>query len=123
MTLEVVGIEESKTWTKDLQSFSTGKAMRLVGYDTLSDANWNVTTTDNGLPALVDAAASVIINSQSILERTLQVLEKHNMADGDEITLEECEFLTASGMVVELVLLPMSALRDVARWTTERNVI
>ncbi|KAF3762919.1 hypothetical protein M406DRAFT_357636 [Cryphonectria parasitica EP155] len=124
LTVEVLLIEVSETWTKDIHSFSAGKSMRLVGYDTLSDTNWNVTTTaESGITALVDGTREVILASQNILERTLKELEKQNMADGDDLSHEQCEFLTGSGLAVELVLLPMSALRDVARWTTEKNVI
>ncbi|KAF2151441.1 hypothetical protein K461DRAFT_295497 [Myriangium duriaei CBS 260.36] len=122
-TVEVLFVEVSKTWTKDIHSFSAGKSMRLLGYDTLTDQTWNVTTAENGIRALADRAEHIILRSQSVLERTLEALEKQNMADGDEISNEQCDFLTGNGLVVELVLLPMSALRDVARWTTERNVI
>lgn len=122
-TLEVLFIEVSKKWTKDFRTFSAGKSMRLLGYDTLSDMNWNVTTAEDGIAALVERMDGITLDAHNILERTLKILEAQNLHDGDELTHEQCEFLTGSGLAVELVLLPMSALRDVARWTTEHDVI
>lgn len=122
-TVEVLFIEVSKTWTKDFHTFSAGKSMRLLGYDTLSDMNWNVTTAEDGIAALVERTDGITLDAHNILERTLKILEAQNMNDGDELTHAQCEFLTGSGLAVELVLLPMSALRDVARWTTEHDVI
>ncbi|PSR82111.1 hypothetical protein BD289DRAFT_371797 [Coniella lustricola] len=123
-TVTVLGISKSKSWTKDIKSFSTGKSMKLVGYDTLGNANWKVTTSDEGgLPKLLEVADTVILNSQNILERTLKILEGQNMADGEMMSVEQCDFLTKNGVAVELVLLPMAAMRDVARWTTEHDVI
>lgn len=122
-TVEVLFVEVSKTWTKDFHSFEAGKSMKLLGYDTLSDQNWNVTTEESGMAALSGQAEEVILESQNILERVLKILETQGMADGDELSHEQCEFLTGNGVAVELVLLPMSSMRDVARWTTEHDVI
>lgn len=122
-TLEVVMIETSKTWTKNFHTFAAGKSMRLLGYDTLSDRNWNVTTAEDGIGALVEQADIIVLESQNILERTLKLLEAQKIADGDELSHEQCDFLTGNGVAVELVLLPMSSMRDVARWTTEHDVI
>lgn len=122
-TVEVLFIEGSKTWTKDLRSFDAGKSMKLVGYDTLSDQNWKVATDEVGLMKLADEADEVVLRSQNILERTVKLLEEQGMAYGQDLTHEQCEFLSSRGIVVELVLLPMAALRDVSRWTTEHDVI
>lgn len=122
-TVEVLFVEASKTWTKDFHSFSAGRAMRLIGYDTLSDMNWKLSTEESDMGALAKQAERIMLDSQNILERVLRVLEAKGMADGDELSHEQCEFLTGSGVAVELVLLPMSSLRDVARWTTEHDVI
>lgn len=124
LTVEVLFVEVSHTWTKDFHTFSAGKKMRLLGYDTLSDTNWNVTMEASGdIEKLAKEAEDVILRSQNLLERSIKALEDQGMFHGDHLTNAQCEFLTSSGIVVELVLLPMSALRDVARWTTERNVI
>lgn len=122
-TLEVLLVSVSKEWTKDVQSFSAGKAMKLLGYDTLSDKRWAVTTAGDGIQQLVDQGEKIIASSQSLYERTLEILSVHNIDEGDDLTHEQCDFLTESGLAVELILLPMSALRDVARWTTEHDVI
>lgn len=124
-TLEVLDIEVGKkTWARDFRTFSAGKAMRLLGYDTLSDGHWNVTTAeDGGMAALVERMDGATRDAHDLWTRAWAALEAQGLEDGDELTHEQCEFLTGSGLAVELVLLPMSALRDVARWTTERDVI
>lgn len=130
-TLEVLFVEVSKTWAKDFRTFSADTAMKLLGYDTLSDRNWAaaVTTTaadgggGGGLAALVETMGGITRDAHNLVERTWEALEAQGLKDGDELTHEQCESLTGNGLAVELVLLPMSALRDVARWTTERDVI
>ncbi|KAH7165331.1 hypothetical protein EDB81DRAFT_710820 [Dactylonectria macrodidyma] len=124
LTVEVLLIEVSHKWTKDFHTFSAGKKMRLLGYDTLSDTNWNVTMETSGdIERLSKQAEDVILRSQNLLERSIKALEDQGMFHGDHLTNAQCDVLTSSGIAVELVLLPMSTLRDVARWTTERNVI
>lgn len=122
-TLEVLFIETEKNWTKDFHSFEAGKSLRLLGYDTLGDRNWNVNTSESGISALSEQAEEATRESQNILERVWQMLEAQGLKDGDELSHEQCEFLTGNGIAVELVLLPMSSMRDVARWTTEDDVI
>lgn len=124
VTVEVLFFEVSHTWTKDFHTFSAGKKMRLLGYDTLSDANWSVAMESSmDIQKLASQAEEVILRSQSLVERSMQILEQHGMADGDHLTNAQCELLTNSGIAVELILLPMSSLRDVARWTMEKDVI
>jgi len=123
-TVEVLFVEVSHTWTKDFHSFDAGKSMKVLGYDTFSNRNWSVTTAEDGsINALLGQTEDIILNSQSILERVLKLLEEQKMTDGDLLSNEQCDYLTSNGVVVELVLLPMSAIRDVARWTTEHDVI
>lgn len=122
-TIEVLFVETSKTWTKNIHSFAAGKSMKLLGYDTLSVKDWNVTTAEDGIEILVDRAEGIMLESQNILERTLKLLDELGIADGDHLSHEQCEYLTGNGVAVELVLLSMSAIRDVARWITEHDVI
>ncbi|KAJ1325297.1 hypothetical protein MN608_10009 [Microdochium nivale] len=123
-TLEVLFVEVSHTWTKDFHAFSAGKKMRMLGYDTLSDKNWGVTMESSlDIENLSSQAEEAIVQSQSLVERSMQILEKYGMTDGDYLTNAQCELLTNNGIAVELVLLPLSSLRDVARWTTESDVI
>ena len=124
LTVEVLLVEVSHTWTKDFHTFSAGKKMRLLGYDTLSDTNWNVSMEATGdIEKLAKQAEEIVQRSQDLLPRSIQLLESQGMFHGDHLTNEQCDFLTSNGIAAELVLLPMSALRDVARWTTERNII
>ncbi|KAJ1324609.1 hypothetical protein MN608_10677 [Microdochium nivale] len=121
---KIVGFEVSKTSAKDIHSFGDGKRMRLVGYDTLSDTSWSVKMeAPEDIESLSRQAGQAMLQSQSLMERCLQWLGAHDMHDGENLTDAQCELLAGSGIAVELILLPMSSLRDVARWTTEHNVI
>lgn len=40
-TVEVLFVEVSKTWEKDFRTFSSGRQVRLLGYDTLDAKSWN----------------------------------------------------------------------------------
>lgn len=123
-TVEVLFVEESHTWTKDFHSFDAGKSMKVLGYDTLSNRSWSVPNPEHdSINALLGQTADIVLNSQNVLERVLKLLEEQKMTDGDSLSNEQCDYLTSNGVVVELVLLPMSAMRDVARWTTEHDVI
>lgn len=123
-TVEVLLAEVSHTWTKDFHAFEAGKSIRVLGYDTLSNRNWSVTTAEDGsIDALLRQTEEIILNSQNILERVLKILREQKMTDGDSLSNEQCDYLSNKGVVVELVLLPMSAMKDVARWTTEHDII
>lgn len=61
--------------------------------------------------------------SEKVLERVGKVLEKHGYRNGESLTYVQCEELVQEGIVVELLLQPMSRLRDVIQWRNERDII
>ena len=138
-TVEVLFAECSETWTKDFETFRSGRSLKLLGFDTLDGKNWkNASAAEDdvkmleswleGIPTtnadpLRSNAEEIIIRSQCLKERVGEVLEAHGYSDGDALSFDQCENLVKAGVVVELLLLPLSRLRDVARWGTERNII
>ena len=132
-------IECSETWTKDFETFRSGRSLKLLGFDTLDGKNWKkesaaeddvkmleswlrgILTTN--ADSLRPTAEEIITRSQCLKERVRAVLETHGYSDGDALSFNQCGSLVKAGVVVELLLLPLSRLSDVARWTTERNII
>jgi hypothetical protein len=138
-TVNVLFISASKHWEKDLHSFRSGRQIQLIGYDTLDDRNWRNfsaagddvkemedwargTSAVNSTSFLADTEA-IMTRSENLLERVGEVLEKHGYRNGESLTFVQCEELVQEGIVVELLLQPMSRLRDVIRWRNERDII
>jgi len=122
-TLEVLFFEASKTWTKDFHEANSGQSVKLLGYDTLQGQNWNSSTTGDGVQVFKKQTLQVLSRSQSILNRVVAALSEHGVSDQKGLTNEQCDRLAEAGLVVELLLSPMSSLREVRRWMLEDNII
>ena len=136
VTAEVLFMEASETWTKDFETFRSGRSMKLLGYDTLDGRNWknfsaagdDIADWAKGVEAsdslsLKADAEAIVLRSQALIERIGTVLEETGVRDGENLTFEQCERLVKAGVVVELVLEPMWRLRDVMRWRNETDII
>ncbi|CAI7678896.1 unnamed protein product [Penicillium pancosmium] len=111
----------------------------LLGYDTLENKNWKNFSAAGDDVKEMEAWASggsamdadslradtdaIMTRSENLLERVGEVLEKHGYRNGQSLTFAQCEGLVQEGIVVELLLQPMSRLRDVIRWMNERDII
>ena len=138
-TVTVVGLSYSDNWKDDVKAFCQGRNVKLLGYDTLDSMTWKKTSgrTDNiwemmaweAYDPAVDAntlratADEILARSESLLERIGEVLEKHRHRNGDCLTFVQCEKLMKEGVVVELLLEPMSRLRDVVSWRIDTDII
>jgi hypothetical protein len=123
VTLEVLFIEISKTWTKEFLNFSQGKSLKLIGYDTVDKANWNSSTVGDGTIVVMEHAKLIVEKSQCVLDRVDEVVNCLGLCDGMDLTGQQCDDLANAGLLLELILLPLSSLRDVARWRHENNII
>lgn len=138
-TITVLFVSGSKHWEKEFTSFCWGRQVRLIGYDTLENKTWrnfsaageditemtaighaSSVSDSNSLRGDVDA---IMTRSENLLERVGEVLEKHGYQNGDNLTFVQCEELVREGVVVELLLQPMSRLRDVIQWCHEGDII
>lgn len=138
-TVSVLFVSASKSWEKDFESFRSGRQTRLIGYDTLDNKNWrNFSAAGDDVEEMeawargssaVDAnslradAEALMTRSESLLERVSEVLERHGYRNGQSLTYVQCEELVREGIVVELLLQPMSRLRDVIQWSYDNNII
>lgn len=122
-TATMLFVESSNTWTKDFHEFNAHCAFKMVGYDTLEKENWNTSMNGDGVALFQDHVEQVTLRSQSLTERLQLMLDARELAHGQSLSMEQCEELAASGAVIELLLLPMSRLRDVVQWRNEDNII
>lgn len=142
-TVTVLFVSASKTWTKDFRTFTQGRQCKLLGYDTIDSKTWKSASAsgDDVLGLAKEAIAweaynpasdggtlradadAIMTRSENMLERVCGVLEKHGYRNGESLTFVQCEELMREGIVVELLLEPLSRLRDVVRWRLETNII
>lgn len=138
-TVTVLMISASKHWQKDFKSFAAGRRTQLLGYDTIDGKSWKRSSAqgtemaemqawggydpevDNG--SLRADADDILTRSENILERVLDILEKHGYVNSASLTFNQCEELVAEGIVVELLLEPLWRLRDVVQWRLEDNIL
>ncbi len=139
-TVTVLFVSASEHWEKDFRTFGAGRQVELLGYDTLDNKNWQRFSAagdddikelkawaDNEPAVDVDSLRAdinaIMTRSENLLERIGEVLERHGYQNGERLTFAQCEELLAEGIVIELLLEPMSRLRDVVRWRLEKNII
>jgi hypothetical protein len=133
-TVTVLFVSASKHWEKEFRTLTAGRQIQLLGYDTLDNRTWKRTSTPShdvkNMEAWVKSEGllrgdtdEIMARSENLLERVGEVLERHGYKNGESLTFAQCEELLAEGIVVELLLEPMSRLRDVMRWRMETNII
>lgn len=125
LKVKVLFIEKSKTWTKHSVTSSQASALTLSGYDTLDNQHWSLGVGEEGTSteAVQQRAADVMSKSQTLEGRIQDGLDDMNIVDGQDLSFEDCDKLTKAGLGVELVLLPVTSLRQVILWLQEDNVI
>ena len=124
--VEVLFIGASITHTKEFETATPAQSsLRLLGYDTLDHQNWNTSMKDHGAAAsdLRTQASQIILCSQALDIRVAEKLDSLVICDGDRLDAVNCIKLTGSGLVAELILLPVSGLRQVDEWVIEDDII
>lgn len=138
LTGTVLVVSATKRWEKDFKTIDQGRKVELLGYDTLDDMTWDRTSGVGddvkemtiwespdpaaGVQTIRDAADEIMIRSENMLERVGAVLERHGYRNGDSLTFLQCEELVKEGIVIELLLEPMSRLRNVIEWRLQTNI-
>ncbi|KAF2627507.1 hypothetical protein BU25DRAFT_439935 [Macroventuria anomochaeta] len=138
-TKEVREEYKVKATVTDFKTRTLGRQVKLLGYDTVDSMTWETArATGDDLKALkqkyqeavaweafdlaTDAqtlradADAIMARSESLLERVGVVLERHGYRNGENLTFLQCEELVKEGIMVELLLEPMSRLKDVGDW-------
>lgn len=127
LKVKVLFVEKAETWTKDEVISSQSSGLSLSGYDTLSNQYWSLglghAGTGTDVKAVQQCAADVISESRTLESRIEDKLDDLNIVDGETLSIEYCDDLIKSGLVVELVLLPVTSLRQVILWLQKDNII
>lgn len=87
-TVEVLFVEVSKTWEKDFRTFSSGRQVRLLGYDTLDAKSWNrFRAAGDDVKEMMDWAAKAPVREASrnakadIKGKLFQAMEEEKQID------------------------------------------
>ncbi|RFN44899.1 hypothetical protein FIE12Z_10880 [Fusarium flagelliforme] len=123
VSVEVLFFESSTHWEKDFNLFASGTSLKLQGYDTLSAQNWNESSSGDSGATLFERSKVIANNTQNLGERLSAILDRMKLQSGAELTMEQCDNLTRSGIVVELVLMPIRTTRHVLEWAVQDNII
>ena len=121
----VLFFETSKHWKKDFDTFTSNSTLTLLGYDTLAGKTWNERAEGAGDPSarLFEASKDIALSTQCLDGRLANILDGMRLRDGAELDALTCDELIREGVVVELVLRPIRALRQVMHWVLQDNVI
>lgn len=126
LKVKVLFVDKAETWTKNNITSSQASALSLSGYDTLENQHWTLSRgheDTTSAETVQKCAANVMSKSQTLESRIEDKLNDLNIVDGQVLSFEDCDDLTKSGLVVELVLLPVTSLRQVILWLQEDNII
>lgn len=125
VTVEVLFVEVGTTHTKDFVAAEAKSEVKFIGYDTLGHSTFNSAAGGRGLDSVaVKRQVQVYCESAKCLDvRVADKLDELDIQDGEQIDETVCRRLIESGLVVELLLLPVSSLREVRHWMVEDDVI
>ena len=117
----------SRTYRDQSRSTSSSSSFSadVIGYDTLAHAKFP--------PAGVKAAPSAEEREsqafkygyrvQCLSQRVAATVDALDLAQDSLLTHEMCAALCRTGLVMELILLPVRYLREVMEWATDDNII
>lgn len=111
-------VDEVQTSQYSFQSES------LSGYDSLSNTYVLATSKRGSRPEDAISTAEKLANlAQNLASRVDDKIVQTGLDKNEPLTMEDCEKLFASGLVVELLLFPVALIRDVLVWRTNTNII
>lgn len=86
-----------------------GIMVKILGYDTLN--NYNMSNPRISLAEAQERISDMVEITDSMAERVTAKLKELNVEQERKLTLSECAHLCASGVVVQVLLLPFHTLR------------
>ena len=125
VTVEVLFAKASTTHTQDFSEIEAHNGLKIVGYDTLGHTKYNSAARDHAvMQSEVETQAGEYCDKARSLDlRVAEKLNEMDISDGDYVDSTTCQRLVESGLVVELMLLPVITLREVQSWVIESDVI
>jgi hypothetical protein len=123
---EVHAVFTSKTYTdsKYFTDTNSDSNLQLSGFDTLSDTHLSLQTANGaGLGSLREQAAEMALKVDQLNRRVSSKLYEFKLTDNMRVSPRTVEEIFNSGLVVEVILLPVNKLRDVISWSASKDVI
>jgi len=115
VTVKVLFVKASATFSTSKTSFDSSSAMSFCGYSTLDNhqlAIASVTLSEAEQRALKEAAGCFLDKVQSLEGRARAKLKSMHLEDGQILPLSACVELCQSGLVVQLLLAPFARLEE-----------
>ena len=99
-------------------------AYSISGFDTLSNTHQNFSSKAGSDLRVIKAAATKLARcGEDLSDRVTRMMEELGLKEGRELTWIECEKICTSGLVVEVILVPFSTLREWADWGFSKDII
>ncbi|KAM5358859.1 hypothetical protein ACJZ2D_014918 [Fusarium nematophilum] len=112
--------DASKTHEKFFSKGRVDSSYRVHGFDTLDHLRIPASapvTIESGLPGLVDKAKDLENRCIKLAERVTARVEETGLKQGEVLDSGVLERLLKSNVLVDIILLPMSTLREVKEWS------
>ena len=110
-----------KRWTES----SASSDFQVCGYDTLDHVKYSSSpaygpSTPEERERQTKAFSA---RARTLEERVMHTMRALGVVESDSVGFEVCEKLCRSGLVMELILLPVTTLREVMLWATDDDII
>jgi hypothetical protein len=110
--------------SKYFSDTSADSALQLSGFDTFSTTYLSLESANgSGLVALREQAAELDRKVEQLNNRVSSKLKELSLTEDMRVSLSTVEEIFKSGLVVEVILLPVNKLRDVISWVNSKDVI
>ena len=122
--VKVLFVTISHSWNTDSSSSSASQSVRVIGYDTLTDTH--VSGVASGGPGTAELGASaqeLVAMAQGLGLRVDGKLAEMGLREEEPLEYATCDRLTREGLVAELILLPITTMRQVLEWSTSDDII
>lgn len=124
VTVTVLFCEEEHTEEKFFTESSSDSTFQISAFDTLEDLHLSeVRIGAEGLENLRKSAADIQSMAARLSSRVASKIEQVGLPEGERLNLEICKKLSKSGLVVQLILLPVETLREVVLWSLSDDII
>lgn len=116
LTFKILGFEKTKHFEDAENARSFDGSLSLSSFDSLDSQMDDLTSTsENTYPRLKSLADANMLRAKTMEARSRQKLKDLNVGDRCYVSWNVCEAICKQGLVVELLLLPFSGLRDYAQ--------
>ena len=125
-TLTVLFVEVSKTWETFFTDSSSDSAYSMYGFDTIDNINYPAGPPVRPSPALMnllDQINAMENRCNQLAARVSMVMEALGLENDGTLSRSTLDDLLKTSLVVDVLLMPLSTLREVQQWSISKNII